>query len=181
MDGSKLTKDSILKNNTRNKIFKYILKNPGAHLREIRDKLNLSPHQAAYHLIRLEQFNFIRKTRINYKVAYFNSKINPKFDKSIFAIKDEINFKILKYVLLEPDIKLDNLVKKVQLKLRKVKKIIFNLKESDLIDEIIEHGQIKYRANKKNFDSVLKILKFLELDTTISNPNDKSGPAAYKN
>ncbi|MFX1450185.1 MAG: winged helix-turn-helix transcriptional regulator, partial [Promethearchaeota archaeon] len=50
IEGSKITKDMVLENNTRNAIFEYIYEKPGSHLREIRDILNLSPRLVSWHL-----------------------------------------------------------------------------------------------------------------------------------
>ena len=162
--GTKITKDSVLENYVRNRIFKYILKNPGTHLREIRDRLNLLPLQADWHLNMLEKFGYIRKNRIKNKVVFFESKINPDLDNSIFILRNLDNLNIIKKILTEPDIALNILVGKVQLRPRKVKNIILNLLESDLINEIIEDGQVRYRANIENISLVTKIFEELRIN-----------------
>ncbi len=161
--GTKITQDSVLENYVRNRIFKYILKNPGTHLREIRDRLSLLPLQADWHLNMLEKFGYIRKNRIKNKVVYFESKINPDLYDSIFILRNLDNLNIIKKILAEPDIPLNTLVGKVRLRPRKVKNIIFNLLETDLIKEIIEDGQVKYRANIENISSVTKIFEELRI------------------
>ncbi|MFX0138200.1 MAG: hypothetical protein ACFFDN_31450 [Candidatus Hodarchaeota archaeon] len=160
--GSKISKDSVLKNITRNKIFEYISKNPGPYLREVRKNLNLSPHHTAWHLKILEKFGYIRMKRIKNKVFYLDFNINPKFDKSICILREQRDFKILESILLEPGIILKQLQNKISIKAKKLKNIISYLEELDLIYEIKGDGQVKYFGNIKTVEPILTILKIPE-------------------
>jgi hypothetical protein len=65
----KIVKTQVLANNKRDAIYRYILNNPGTHLREIRDELNLQPHLTNLHLKVLESFNYIyRKKYLKYRL-----------------------------------------------------------------------------------------------------------------
>ncbi len=156
---TKITKDDLLKNDTRRKIFEYIIKTPGTYLREIRNKLNITPHQAAWHLQMLQKFRFIRKTRINKKIAYFEININPEYDKPIFLLRETRNLRILEKILLEPGISLNNLAKRVKIKALAIKYIVFYLQKLNLVYEIIEDNSPKYFGMIENIEPILEILK----------------------
>jgi len=84
----KLVKTQVLANQKRDAIYQYIIKNPGAHLREIRDKLNLQPHVTNLHLKILENFKFVyRKNYLKYLV-YFPSDFLPENEEAILALKN---------------------------------------------------------------------------------------------
>lgn len=163
--GTKLTRDSILENQIRNKIFEYISNNPGTHQREIRNELNVTPYQAIFHLKMLEKFAYIKKSQIKNRVAYFDAKIDPKFHEVVFNLKDQKNIEILKCILSETGIPLNEIVNKSHLKLQIVKKIILDLKKSDLIHEKIENGRLKYYPDNKKVEIVFKILKIPDVFT----------------
>ncbi len=164
IEGSKITKEIVLENNNRNKIYKYIFKKPGCHLRELRKELNLSPRLIAWHLKMLEKFDFIRKNKITNKMAFFDSKINLEFDKAIFTLKDPKNLKILVLILLEPGINLSDLVDNSGLKLENVRNIIKILLELNLINKKEEYGQTNFFGNLEKITPIQEILKIPELE-----------------
>ncbi|MHA1359672.1 MAG: hypothetical protein ACTSRC_16265 [Candidatus Helarchaeota archaeon] len=90
----RIVKTQVLANQKRDAIYHYITKNPGAHLREIRDKLNLQPHVTNLHLKVLENFNYIyRKKHLKYRV-FFPFDFNNEYEKVILALKNETAEKI---------------------------------------------------------------------------------------
>ncbi|MFX0139177.1 MAG: hypothetical protein ACFFDN_36380, partial [Candidatus Hodarchaeota archaeon] len=125
---------------------------------------NLSPRLIAWHLKMLEKFDFIRKHKITNKMAFFDSKIKPEFDRAIFTLKEPKNLKILELILLEQGINLGDLVDNSGLKLQNVRNIIKIFIELHLINEKEEHGQIKYFGNVENINPIQKILKIPELE-----------------
>ena len=160
--GSTITKDTLLKNDIRNKIFEYISNNPGSHFREIQKTLELSIHQTIWHLEMLEEFGYIRKNRIKNKVAFFNFNINPELYKSIFMLKDTSCLRVLKNILLEPGIDLKALAKNAKIKSEVVEDIVFNLRTLGLIFEEVGKDTIRYFGRMENIEPVLRILKVPE-------------------
>ena len=85
----RIIKTQVLANGKRDAIYKYIVNNPGAHLREIRGKLNLQPHVTNIHLKVLENFDYIyRKKYLKYRV-YFPSDFIRENEDVILALKNE--------------------------------------------------------------------------------------------
>lgn len=161
-EDSKITKDSVLNNDTRNKIYEYVFNNPGAHLRDIQKNLDLSPHQTAWHLRMLEKFEYIRRKRFKNKITYFDFKINSELDNNILLLRDDKIFRILEYILLEPGINLNILAKKSKLKSQIVQDFLFNLQEIDLIKEVRENNDLIYFAKINEIEPFLRILKVPE-------------------
>ncbi|MFX1295608.1 MAG: hypothetical protein ACFFD2_12255 [Promethearchaeota archaeon] len=94
-DHPKLTIDSVLKNNIRDKINKLIILNPGVILRKIMKHFNISPKYTTWNLDVLKKFGYIRK-KIHYigKKTYnayypFNQNDNNDFK---FFIVNHINY-----------------------------------------------------------------------------------------
>ncbi|MHA1384091.1 MAG: hypothetical protein ACTSR3_10105, partial [Candidatus Helarchaeota archaeon] len=159
IDGAKLTKDNILENTTRNEIYHYIKNNPGTHLREIRRQLKLKPNFAYYHLIRLEKFEFIKKKKIQNKLAYFDSDINPRFYEAIFILRKTPNLKILQFILSKSFVDIKIITKKFKFRRRKVNKILQELIETNLIREIIEKNKITFHVNEEKVKQIFEIIK----------------------
>ena len=178
--GTKLTKDTVLLNEKRQNIYRYISKNPGSHLRDIREKLNLNPQLAAWHLKMLEKFDFIRKNRIKNKNIYFNSYIDSILDEKIFTLKDPKNFKILENILFEPGITLNELAKKVKINYEKVKKIISNLTKFEFVNTENNETSPRYFSNLKIVTPILKILKIPELKIDIYEESERISPRKVK-
>ncbi|NVM28433.1 MAG: hypothetical protein HWN65_06290 [Candidatus Helarchaeota archaeon] len=85
----RIVKTQVLANGNREAIYKYIVNHPGAHLREIRDKLNLQPHVTSIHLKVLENFEYIyRKMYLKYRV-YFPSDFIRENEDVLLALKNE--------------------------------------------------------------------------------------------
>ena len=87
--GSKLTWDDILKNKTRYEIFNYIEENPGVYLNEIMTSNNIGAHQALWHINILKKYLFIRSAHIENRKVYFKYKLDPKYDKFFYYLKNE--------------------------------------------------------------------------------------------
>lgn len=79
VEGSTLTREEILLNAKRNKIYGYITKNPGVYYYNIMKRLNLSSHVVIWHLNILLEFNYIGKTTIDNHDLYF--EIGVELDK----------------------------------------------------------------------------------------------------
>ena len=65
VEGSKLTREEILLNEKRNKIYNYIVNNPGVYYYNIMKSLSISSHVVIWHLNILQELNYIRKTTID--------------------------------------------------------------------------------------------------------------------
>ncbi|MFX1236533.1 MAG: winged helix-turn-helix transcriptional regulator, partial [Promethearchaeota archaeon] len=96
--GSKLTKDDIFTNLNRKDIYYYIKKNPGVYFYKIVKKLNLTISVVAWHLNILEEFDFIKKVRLNGNNGYFDSTIEIERRKVFNLISKEKSRKIIESI-----------------------------------------------------------------------------------
>ncbi|NVM03123.1 MAG: hypothetical protein HWN67_12345 [Candidatus Helarchaeota archaeon] len=155
-----ITDDNILESDKRKKIAIYISNFPGTSLKEIQNQLNITPQQAAYHLKMLEDFDYIKKSKINLKFWYFASKINPEFHESIIMLKNQDIFKVLELILLNPNSELITLSTKTpSLSAKVFNDILQKLKELDLITEMKGKKTKRYKGNIKKVGPLFEILK----------------------
>ncbi len=155
-----ITDDNILESDKRKKIAVYISNFPGTTLKEIQNQLNITPQQAAYHLKMLEDFDYIKKSKVNLKIWYFASKINPEYHESIIFLKNQDIFAVLELILLNPKSELITLSTKAPaLSAKMFNDIITKLKELDLIIEIKGKKTKRYEGNIKKLGPLFEILK----------------------
>jgi len=75
VEGSKITRNTILSNLNRSSIYEEIKNNPGTYLNKLSKNLGLSIFLTNWHLNILLRFNMIRKQEFNSHIAYFDSKL----------------------------------------------------------------------------------------------------------
>ncbi|MFX1238752.1 MAG: hypothetical protein ACFFAS_10660 [Promethearchaeota archaeon] len=78
VEGSKLTKDTILKNTNRTRIFNHIRDNPGVHFTQIARSLKMNNYLLRWHLDALVKFNCIRSEKIGNLEAFFDIEIEQE-------------------------------------------------------------------------------------------------------
>lgn len=86
VEGSKITRFSILSNLNRRSIYEEIKNNPGNYLNKISKNLGLSIFLTNWHLNILLRFNIIRKLENNNQIAYFDSELSPENDNILQII-----------------------------------------------------------------------------------------------
>ncbi len=97
VEGSKLTKNDILLNFNRKKIYNYIQKNPGVYFYNIVSNLDLNIPVVEWHLNILIKFMYICKEKIENKEVYFDVNVKSEERMIIYLIskdkcKEIINF-----------------------------------------------------------------------------------------
>ena len=87
----------------RGLVFKYIEKNPGAHLRKISQELGLAMGDTQYHLDILEKSGKIRSRKINFYRRYYSASILGEREEMILAfLRQETAKDILVYLIEHP-------------------------------------------------------------------------------
>ena len=98
VEGSKLTKDTVLDNQNRLILFNFIKDNPGYYFNSIVNSVNISKYVVYFHLQILVKFDMIKMTKIENHDIYFDLSIdNDKVKPIYFASKKKSN-KILSYL-----------------------------------------------------------------------------------
>ncbi len=96
--GSKITRDKIFDNKTREMIYNYITEYPGSYKRQIRDILKIGPHELCWHINVLDNFQLIRKVRFDRSWAYFDIHLSDKYDKARFYFRNKITYEIYTFI-----------------------------------------------------------------------------------
>ncbi|MFX1568453.1 MAG: hypothetical protein ACFFCV_08805 [Promethearchaeota archaeon] len=98
VEGSKLIRNDILKNQKRKRIYEYVIKNPGVYFNRIVRELNISNHVVVWHLNILLKFRYIRRTKFENHDLYFESNFNEKDLKLNYLTSKEKGKKIIVYL-----------------------------------------------------------------------------------
>lgn len=106
IEGSKFTKDSVLKNEIRKKIYDIIQKEHSIHFSNIKKKVfikngkNLgSAGQFIWHLNMLLKFNLIKKTKVKNYTLFFPYDFTDEEAILLFFLNDELNTAIFKILI----------------------------------------------------------------------------------
>ncbi len=100
LEGSKLNRDSVLFNEKRRRIYKFILEHPGTYFNVLKKELHFNNYVITWHIDILEKFNFIKREFFDNRYIYFDSKVQferaqinyftskEKFKKLMFYLQD---------------------------------------------------------------------------------------------
>ena len=101
VEGSRLTKDEILENDMRKKIYEFISENSAVYFHQIMKQLNLPSHSIIWHLNLLYLFGFIKRIKIkkhyNHYI-YYNNNITEQQARKIYFMKNVKCREIIDYL-----------------------------------------------------------------------------------
>jgi len=129
-----------LKLDSRRKIYSFISKNPGLHLREISRRTNIPKSTINYHINYLEKLGLItEKIEGEFKYIYASKKIGSKDKEILGLLRKEIPCKIFLYLIFSLACSQSDLCKELELS---PSTISYHIKK--MIDmEIIEEARVK--------------------------------------
>ncbi len=163
VEGSKFTKESVISNPHRKRIYKYIKSNLGAHFSIIRDEVlskeggTGSAGQLIWHLELLIRFNYIKKIKVGYYTIFLPIEIEDDLGIIYFLISDPINKKILETLIEQEPIQKSEIYKLINEKREYVYYRINNLINNDIIslDEVEANKIYLYPENRENIVRIL--------------------------
>ncbi len=144
VEGSRLTKETILDNEIRQKIFEYIKMNPGTHNREIRDIFGLGAYRAFRHLKYLEIFGLLRSKRFMNKKVYFLVGTDENQDETILVLRNERTKLILHQINIYKKVRLVDIEKNLDLQHGQIQPHIKKLLKYNIIESIVENDVVFY-------------------------------------
>jgi predicted transcriptional regulator len=100
VEGSKITRKTILSNLNRSSIYEEIMNNPGTYLNKLSKNLGLSIFLTNWHLNILLKFNMIRKQESNSQIAYFDSELPSENDYILQIISRAKCSELIEYLKL---------------------------------------------------------------------------------
>lgn len=98
VEGSKLTRKTVLQNSNREEIYNLIKENPGVYPNKLVKKLHLSSYLVNWHLNVLLKFNLIRSQKINGHIIYFNFISSKNNDTIFHTISNDNCRKIIEFL-----------------------------------------------------------------------------------
>ncbi len=98
IEGSKYTRDDVLKNSNRMSIYTTILENPGIHFMRIVGALGMSIFLVKWHLDMLLKFNYIKRTQVGHCEIYFDSALSAQKASVLHFLSREKTIKIMNYL-----------------------------------------------------------------------------------
>lgn len=150
--GSSLTRETILNNYQRARIFTTIEQKPGIHFNELTRNLGLSNGQASWHITCLKNFDMIRVVKVkNYTTFYSNyncffGDIEPI---QLVALKNETRNKIYQAICNNPKINQNQLIQLIQVSQSTIAYHLIILEQEKLI-AIKKKGRIRYYYSMKD-------------------------------
>lgn len=136
IDGSKLTRETVLSNRNRKRINEYIMQNPGVYFFKIAKALKLNNPVVEWHLNVLLNFQCIRKDKINGQEIYFTTNEDQELDEVIHLVRKEKSKKIIESFLNDNEgITKTRLSKELGMHPKTIKKYIERLEKLGILEK----------------------------------------------
>jgi len=135
VEGSILTKEEIIKQPKRKKIYDYIKKTKSTFYYDILKNLDYGSHIIIWHLNALLDFGYIKKARINNQDVYYPSELDVATAKQKYFLNNEKCQKILNFLELSnhKGATKTQIAKNLQMHPNTVKKYVKKLELTDVI------------------------------------------------
>ncbi len=165
IEGSKFSKESVLSNHYRKKVYNYIRTHPGIHFSHLRKRAlsdgleeTGSSGQLIWHLEMLLRFDYIKKIKVGYYTVFLPFEMDEDEGKLFFLLRDKINNKIL-HLLTEQDLTIKSeIYKAINEKREDVYYRVKNLMDHHVIS-LIEESDKEISLNSNIKEILLEILK----------------------
>jgi len=155
VEGSKLTRNEILSNFNRKKIYEYIQKNPGIIFNRIVTNLNLTIPVVEWHLNILMKFNYIIKEKIDNSVVYFDLNIKPEDRMTKYLISKGKSKQIINLLAVNQEGMTKNQIsKKLNMHATTVTKYLDKLHEFGIITKKSLPNKNLYFLNNKIYNQI---------------------------
>ncbi|MBD3185207.1 hypothetical protein GF325_00150 [Candidatus Bathyarchaeota archaeon] len=103
VEGSKLTRQDILSNELRGKIYSYVQGNPGCRVRDIRREMSIDNAESHWHLKMLEKFGFLRNKRFGKYLCYFDASFPEDHDEILCILRHNTTYNVFYDIFLTPN------------------------------------------------------------------------------
>lgn len=154
VQGTKFTRDCVLNNSNRKKLYITIIQNPGLYFSRLVKMLNLSNHVVAWHINTLYKFGFIKKETIDNHEVYFDSKLESIYTKAYYLLQKPKSKEIIECLINEHNLgitktRISNIIKTHY---NIVSKYIENLEDIGIIERKKESDKTLYFLNKDQYN-----------------------------
>ncbi len=163
VEGSKFTKDLVLNNVNRKRIYNFITSHIGVHFSIIKKVLfdaesdkSGSTGQLLWHLKMLIKFNYIKKIRFKKYTLFIPVEIDHKVGIIFFLLRDKINKKIVNLLINEQKVEKSEIYKHINEQRELVYYRINDLTDHEIITQSREEDCI-INLNQHNKELVVQI------------------------
>ncbi|HEC39634.1 MAG TPA: hypothetical protein ENI29_15455 [bacterium] len=157
VEGSKLTRKTILLNSNRKNIYNFIKENPGTYMYALVKQLDKSVFIIKWHLSLLFKFQLIRVQSYNGKFSYFESSFNKENDLIFHTITREKCRKIIE--LLEKHkngLQKNQISKELNMHYNTITKYLDKLDEFNLLIRDRVSTTNRFALNYKNYHGLMQ-------------------------
>ena len=167
VEGTKCTKNTVLSNPYRNKIYSFITLHLGVHFSIIRDVLfsdreskSQKTGQLVWHLEALIKFDYIKKVKFKNYAIFIPSEIDDEIGVMYFLLRDKLNKKIVNLLIQRELIKKSDIYKQLN-EQREI--IYYRIKDlmNYLIISPIEKDSNEVSLNPNNKELIVQIFNEL--------------------
>jgi Fe2+ or Zn2+ uptake regulation protein len=128
VEGKAVTRETLLENENRRRIFEIIKHEPGVYFSRIKEMVEKDSRTIQWHLDMLVEFNFIREVRFGNNVLYFDFLLEKQHDMLYYYLHKDGAPAIFKMILSTPGMSFQALLDTTQFPrstlTRKVKALI---------------------------------------------------------
>ncbi|MBD3254501.1 MAG: hypothetical protein GF383_05380 [Candidatus Lokiarchaeota archaeon] len=159
MLGTKLTREDILKTDSRERVYSYIKSNPGANINELMSENNLGGKQVLWHLKFLRKYDFIREKKYGNQKAYYNVELDSENDDLLFYFRNEKVLKIVDLLKREKNgLVATNISEYLDMHYKTVKKYLKILLELKIITLNKDQNKKLYSLDEKSYEQALSLV-----------------------
>ena len=167
IEGSKFSKETVLSNPIRRKIYNFIKFNPGIHFSILRKEAlpneSGSSGQLVWHLEMLLKFNYIKKIKVGNYTVFIPIDMKEDTGIVIFLLRDRINKKLVRLLMENDSFIKSEIYKEIGEKREDVYYRIKNLLDHDLII-LSKTSDKEIYVNSDLKELIVDILKLLEMN-----------------
>lgn len=159
VQGSTMTRNEILMNENRNRIYEFIKMNPGAYFYRIVRELQLSNHIVTWHLNMLIKFTFVQFEYIGRNKVYFVEGAYFREAEFGYYVNHQKCRKIIQCLLANPDgLNKTSIADEIDVHYNTVTKYLKKLKKIRIVSEEIGRGQQLYKVPEEQTSLLLQNL-----------------------
>lgn len=156
--GTRLMKNNIIENPTRNEIYNFISGRP-SNINEIMRELKIGSNQALWHLSCLEKFQFVRSKKLNNHRIFFKFDSNPKLDKFHYYLNKDLVREIINFMIKETKaLKITEIATGLKKNHSTVKKYIGILKNLKLLKDEKIDGRTGFQLDLEQYYKIKKLI-----------------------
>jgi len=163
VDGSKFTKETVLKNKIRYYIYWLVKTNIGAHFSFLKKEVTeqkeseMGVGHLIWHLEKLIKFNFIKKVKVKNCTIFLPMEISDEEGILYFILRDDLNKQIVEILLEHESVNKADIFKELNVKREKTYYRIKKLIELEIISPIAEDEKI-ISINLSKKDLIMEVI-----------------------